>query len=79
MAVDLPSYPFNHSKRYWDESRISKNFRFRKHPRHELLGTPVPDWNQLEPRWRNFLRVSESSWIVEHEVSTVHLVFLHPS
>ncbi|KAK4242263.1 hypothetical protein C8A03DRAFT_40391 [Achaetomium macrosporum] len=67
MAVDLPLYPFNHSKRYWDESRISKNFRFRKHPRHELLGTPVADWNQLEPRWRNFLRVSESSWIVEHE------------
>jgi len=75
MAVDLPSYPFNHSKRYWDESRISKNFRFRKHPRHELLGTQVPDWNHLEPRWRNFLRVSESSWIVEHEVSRFFVVY----
>lgn len=75
MAVDLPPYPFNHSKRYWEESRISRNIRFRKHPRHELLGTPVPEWNQLEPRWRNFLRVSESSWIVEHEVSFVFLVF----
>ena len=80
MAVDLPSYPFNHSKRYWDESRISKNLRFRKHPRHELLGTPVPDWNQLEPRWRNFLRVSESSWVVEHEVRVLFTpAFLSPS
>ncbi|KAH6626290.1 phenolpthiocerol synthesis polyketide synthase ppsA [Chaetomium sp. MPI-SDFR-AT-0129] len=67
MAVGLPAYPFNHAKRYWEESRISRNLRFRKFPRHELLGTREADWNPLEPRWRNFLRVSESSWIVEHE------------
>ncbi|TGO27881.1 hypothetical protein BPAE_0035g00240 [Botrytis paeoniae] len=27
MLVDLPPYPFNHTKKYWSESRLSKNFR----------------------------------------------------
>ncbi|KAK4161309.1 hypothetical protein QBC43DRAFT_97854 [Cladorrhinum sp. PSN259] len=67
MAINLPCYPFNHSKLYWEESRISKNFRHRKHPRHELLGTQTAEWNKLEPRWRNFLRVSESSWLLDHK------------
>jgi hypothetical protein len=49
MLVDLPAYPFNHSQTY-AESRVSKNFRFREHPRHELLDVTVPDWNDLEPR-----------------------------
>lgn len=69
-TIELPAYPFNHFKSYWHESRIGKNLRLRKHPRHELLGTRVPHWNELEPRWRNFIRFSESSWILDHDVST---------
>jgi acyl transferase domain-containing protein len=42
----LPPYPFNHSQSYWTESRISKNFRFREHARHELLGIRETDWNR---------------------------------
>lgn len=68
LLVDLPAYPFNHAKRYWLESRISKNFRFRKFPHHDLLGVPVPDWNPLEPRWRNIISLSNSSWITDHKV-----------
>ncbi|MCJ1379111.1 hypothetical protein MMC17_002211 [Xylographa soralifera] len=48
MLVNLPEYPFNHTQNHWLESRISKNYRFRKCPRHELLGTPVSDGI----RWR---------------------------
>ena len=68
MLIDLPGYPFNHSQSYWLESRISKNFRFRQDPPHELLGTTVRDWDPLEPRWRHFLRHSESPWIGDHKV-----------
>lgn len=68
MLIDLPSYPFNHSQRYWLESRISKDFRFRRDPPHELLGTTVRDWNPLEPRWRHFIRESESPWVNDHKV-----------
>ena len=68
MLIDLPGYPFNHSQQYWLESRISKNFRFRRHPPHELLGTTVRDWNPLEPTWRHFIRDSESPWTSDHKV-----------
>lgn len=69
MLTDLPSYPFNHSKEYWLESRISKNFRTRPVPRHELLGAPVSDWNVDNAVWRNHIRLAENPWIESHKVS----------
>ena len=69
MLTDLPSYPFNHSKEYWLESRISKNFRTRPVPRHELLGAPVSDWSIENAIWRNHIRISENPWIEDHKVS----------
>ncbi|MCJ1389265.1 hypothetical protein MMC18_002121 [Xylographa bjoerkii] len=69
MLIDLPEYPFNHTQKHWLESRISKTYRFRKYPRHELLGTSVADWNPLQARWRNVLKVSEFSWIKDHKVN----------
>ena len=68
MLIDLPSYPWNHAGKYWLESRISKNYRLRKVPHHQLLGTPVPDWNPLEPKWRHTIRSSEIPWIRDHKV-----------
>ena len=65
---DLPEYPFNHEQSYWLESRLSKNFRFRTHGRHELLGTRVNDWNPLDARWRNIIRFADSPWIADHKV-----------
>jgi acyl transferase domain-containing protein len=64
----LPPYPFDHSKSYWLEGRRSKGMRYRKYPRLDLLGAPVPDWNPLQARWSNNLRVSESPWIEDHRV-----------
>lgn len=70
MLVDLPEYPFDHSRSYWHESRLNKEgYRLRKHPRLDLLGTPVSDWNALEARWRKFIRVSETPWVEDHKVS----------
>jgi zearalenone synthase (highly reducing iterative type I polyketide synthase) len=66
--IDLPTYSWNHSLRYWAESRLSKNYRFRKYPRHDLLGAPVADSNDKEPRWRNILRASEQPWMRDHVV-----------
>jgi acyl transferase domain-containing protein len=69
LLIDLPEYPFNHAQRYWSESRLSKNVRFRKHARNELLGSQVPDWNSTEARWRMYIRLSENEWIKDHRVS----------
>ena len=65
----LPSYPFNHSQRYWIESQLSENFRFRKFARHDLLGLPDLDTNSLNAKWRNVIRVSENPWVLDHTMS----------
>ncbi|KAL8783966.1 MAG: hypothetical protein Q9195_009231, partial [Heterodermia aff. obscurata] len=69
LLIDLPPYSFNHSKKYWEESRLSRNTRFRKYPRHNLLGSSVPDWNPLQAKWRNFLQIADNPWIAGHKVN----------
>ncbi|KAF2811619.1 putative polyketide synthase [Mytilinidion resinicola] len=68
--LDLPSYPWNHSLKYWSESRLSKNYRFREHGRHDLVGALTPTSSELEPRWRHFLRPTENPWIRDHVVQS---------
>jgi NADPH:quinone reductase-like Zn-dependent oxidoreductase/acyl transferase domain-containing protein len=69
MLIDLPAYPFDHSKPYWGETRLSKNFRFRKYPRHDLLGAPIDDWDENDAQWRHFIRTTENMWVGEHRIS----------
>ncbi|XXH03844.1 hypothetical protein Hte_010250 [Hypoxylon texense] len=71
--VDLPEYPFNHTQAFWQESRTSRNYRFREHPRHELLGTRSLDWNPAEPKWKNIIRVKELPWIQDHKLDNAVL------
>lgn len=73
MLTDLPSYPFNHTKRYWLESRVSENFRFRQVPHHELLGTRHTDWNDLEAVWSHRIVLSEKPWIEDHKVNGLNV------
>ncbi|KZF20978.1 hypothetical protein L228DRAFT_284065 [Xylona heveae TC161] len=68
VVVDLPTYFWNHSKRHWSESRLSLEHRFRRHARTDFLGYPVNDWNPMEPRWRNLIRLREQPWLKGHIV-----------
>ncbi|CAJ2508314.1 Uu.00g095000.m01.CDS01 [Anthostomella pinea] len=68
MLLNLPRYPFNHTQSYSLESRLSRNRRFRKSPRHELLGNPTTDWNPYEPKWRFTIRESDLPWVVDHKI-----------
>ncbi|KAF4830615.1 Reducing polyketide synthase FUB1 [Colletotrichum siamense] len=70
MALpDLPSYPWNHSKSYWHESTVARSNRFPSGPRTDLLGVAVEMQNPMEPRWRNYLRISENPWIEDHRIT----------
>jgi acyl transferase domain-containing protein len=69
LLTDCPSYPFDHSKRYWSESRLSKDHRLRACTAGYLLGTPAHDWNPLQPRWRNWLSIESFPWLADHVVS----------
>ncbi|KAJ8132109.1 hypothetical protein O1611_g1520 [Lasiodiplodia mahajangana] len=72
--VDCPSYPFDHSRRYWAESRISSNWRLKEYTPGFLLGRRAQDWNPLKPRWRNFLCVETIPWLGDHGVNGVLVV-----
>ena len=66
--VDLPTYSWNHSHRYWHETDTMQTHRFRNIPRLDLVGKPVDDYNPLEPRWKNILRNFELPWMADHKV-----------
>ncbi len=66
--TNLPEYQFDHSQNHWHESRLSRDYRLRKAPRLDLLGTPATDWNPLEARWRKYFHVSETPWVLDHKV-----------
>lgn len=68
LLVDLPPYPFNHSKTYWFESHLGTDLRFRKHGREDLIGAPLPESTPQEPHWRGFFRIEENPWLVDHQV-----------
>lgn len=68
MLLDLPSYAWDYSNRYWHESRLSKEYRFRKYPYHDLLGLRLIGSTPLEPLWRNILSIDSQPWLSEHVI-----------
>ncbi|KAL2164963.1 hypothetical protein VTH06DRAFT_259 [Thermothelomyces fergusii] len=68
VVQDLPTFIWNRTRKYWAESRISRDYRFRHAPRADILGAPAHDWNPIEPRWRSFIRLSEQPWVRGHVV-----------
>lgn len=67
--TDLPAYPFDHSRSYWSEPRLSRDYRLRPEVPRDSLGARFPDWNPLEPKWRRFLSCQSTPWTRDHIVS----------
>lgn len=42
------------------------DYRNRKHRKHELLGLRVLESSDLEPVWRNLLKISNAPWLADH-------------
>ncbi|KAJ5788763.1 Acyl transferase/acyl hydrolase/lysophospholipase [Penicillium paradoxum] len=68
LLVDLPTYPWNHTRSYWAEPRLSKMYRNRSSPRIDILGALENMACPFEPRWRNYLRTSELPWLLDHRI-----------
>ena len=73
VLPDLPPYPWNHKVHHWHESRLNRQHRLRRHPRHDLLGIPTVDSNPLAPTWRQFVRPTEIPWVSDHVVQSTIL------
>ncbi|TGJ83752.1 hypothetical protein E0Z10_g5010 [Xylaria hypoxylon] len=68
VLTDLPPYRFSYGTHLWSESRTSTEYRQRKYPRHELLGSLVPGGNGEEFTFRNILRLGDVSWLSDHKL-----------
>lgn len=73
LLVDMPRYPWNHQTKYWHESRVMQKHKGRTAPRHDLLGTLANYSNDLEPTWRNILRVDDLPWLRHHKIQSLVL------
>lgn len=67
---DLPTYPWDHENKYWSETRVMAGWRFQKHRNHELLGRRALESSDLEPVWRNPLRLGTVPWLADHCVGS---------
>ena len=75
LLTDLPRYPWQHTTRYWHQSRIGDNHRYvRQSPRNDILGSLADDSNNLEPRWRNIIRLEDMPWLRDHQIQS-NIVF----
>ncbi|RFU80508.1 polyketide synthase [Trichoderma arundinaceum] len=64
----LPRYSWKKDAVHFAESRIAKEWRFRKHRPHDLLGVRIIEVSN-EPCWRNKLSLQDVPWLTGHEVS----------
>ncbi|KAL5084329.1 hypothetical protein Trisim1_012129 [Trichoderma cf. simile WF8] len=68
VLTDLPNYAWQHDTTYWYESRVSRQWRLRKFPPHELLGNRILESDDLEPSWRNMFRLDSVPWARDHKI-----------
>ncbi|KAJ5082078.1 type I iterative polyketide synthase [Penicillium argentinense] len=70
---DLPRYPWQHSTRYWHESRIADKHTKRDGVRNDVLGAQAMYSNDLEPTWRNIVRLDDIPWLRDHKMQGMNV------
>lgn len=68
VLVDLPAYPWNHTNRYWAESRLAKEYRQREPSNSGLLGAPYPSLVAQERTWRGHIKLTDAPWVEDHKI-----------
>jgi NADPH:quinone reductase-like Zn-dependent oxidoreductase len=73
VVTDLCTYAWDHTTKYWTESRLSKDYRMRSYPPDELLGNRIPATSHFEPTWRNVISADNVPWVQEHIIDNFAL------
>ncbi|KAH9209066.1 hypothetical protein DL95DRAFT_467116 [Leptodontidium sp. 2 PMI_412] len=68
LIIDLPTYQWAYDDIQWQESRLSTDLRFRKYPRHDLLGSKILGASDGSPSWRNIIELKDVPWLQDHKV-----------
>lgn len=74
FLTNLPPYAWDNRNEYWVEPRLNKDYLFRSHPYHELLGIRLPGTLSADPVWRHVVSRDSLSW-VEHHVVDGNAIF----
>lgn len=64
----IPPYEWDHSRAFWHEPRLSRDYRYREHPPHELLGLRVLTSPDEEPSWRVLISQKCLPWLADHVI-----------
>lgn len=68
---NLPRYPWQHGTRYWHVARIPQKHTGRDRARNDVLGVLANYSNDLEPTWRNIIRLDEVPYLRDHKMQGV--------
>ncbi|KAJ5331132.1 ketoacyl-synt-domain-containing protein [Penicillium atrosanguineum] len=71
VLYDLPAYSWDHSTQHNQEYRLTQAYRLRNEPYNELLGLPVLDATDSQPRWRHSISRSSLPWLADHAINGV--------
>ncbi|KAL2673843.1 hypothetical protein Neosp_012287 [[Neocosmospora] mangrovei] len=70
LVADFAPYPWA-DRKYWFESRSSKQHRLKPFPRHDLLGSLEDNYSELDPTWRNVITVDDVPWLKHHKMQSL--------
>ncbi|RJE26620.1 polyketide synthase [Aspergillus sclerotialis] len=65
---DIPLRFWQNDDLGWVEDRLTRNWRFRQFPHHELLGSRTLESSDIEPAWRNVFYVRDNAWVSQHKI-----------
>ncbi|KAJ5747242.1 uncharacterized protein N7511_008938 [Penicillium nucicola] len=71
FLTNLPRYPWQHGTRYWHDARIPQKHITRDRARNDILGLLANYSNDLEPTWRNILRLDDIPWLRDHRMQGI--------
>ncbi|CCC12643.1 hypothetical protein SMACR_07941 [Sordaria macrospora] len=71
LLTDLPRYPWNRSTRYWQESRMTDMHKNAVGSRSDIIGVLANYSSDLEPTWRNIVRLDDLPWLRHHKVQNL--------
>ncbi|KAH7357484.1 reducing polyketide synthase [Pyrenochaeta sp. MPI-SDFR-AT-0127] len=74
LLLDLPPYPWNHSKVFRADSRLQRELLNRQFPTRSLIGSKLPMMDESQHIWRNYIRLTDEPWLRGHVVGGTALV-----
>ena len=70
VIVDLPNYVWNHSTRYWHETRASKDWRFKQFINHDLIGSKMSAVGWNAPVFKGTFKLANLPWLRDHKLGS---------